>query len=355
MIELGITRIFLGDGKLKPKIDLLTDLKQNKMTIQTQKPTDKAHDIIIIDGILFQFEGTALSVMIENLEYWFRAKEVGKCLGYANTRIAISYNVDKKEIRKYASFQEAKNLRLKGNQKNTLYISSVALNKLVLESKTEQAKKFKAWVAILLDKINKGEQIQKSIKANISNYTIEPCLEYKDWALTNSTIELKGENIFYIGIIGKFTSISSEWASNVAVNETIFKYGISDDECRRDKEHKAEYEYFTCFYLITLSKFNRLEKDFESELKRKGLLRHHKFNGKKTVDQELFVLDNNFTIDDVKIFVDNWIYKFDTKFDELHIEREKTKQEQLKLLQKEKDIEIKKIELEILKLQYDMK
>lgn len=355
LCDIKITDISLGKNKKKLQVDIVDVQKQEKMIIKTQNTDVNDHNIVKISGNLLHFEGTSLSVIYENGKPWFRCKDVGNILEYKNTTEAIRYNIDKDEIRKYSSFNQENFLPLKGNAKNALYVSKIGLNNLILESKAKGAKKFKKWIAVLLDKIDNGEEIYENDNKPTKNYFIEPCLEYKDWALTHTTIDFKGENIFYIGVIGKFTEIRPELNTNVNNGEVVFKYGFSDDEWRREKEHKAEYDNFTCFYIKKCSKFNRLEKDFEKELTRKGLIRHLKFDNKKTTDQELFVLCDNFNMNDVMSFVENWIDKYDVKFDELEIEKEKTKQEQFKVLQKEKDIELKKIELEILKIQFEQK
>ena len=95
-----------------------------------------------------------------------------KILEYKNERECLRKNVDKNEIRRLESFkQQETKLRLKGNTKNTIYISKEGLFNLILESKSKGAKKFKKWISKILDKIDDGEDIyeQDDIKNDFND------------------------------------------------------------------------------------------------------------------------------------------------------------------------------------------
>lgn len=138
----------------------------------------------------------------------------------------------------------------------------------------------------------------------------------------------------------------------------VFKFGISADEFQRTAQHTNNIDNYTCFYVIKCDRYNKLEKDFKLELKRKNLLRHIKIN--KIMYTELFVLDDKyFTMDDVYKFIESWIDK-DNKTRESNSdavllaieatkqEMERTEQKRLDVKMRENELKIKEIELKIL-------
>ena len=159
---------------------------------------------------------------------------------------------------------------------------------LILESKAKGAKKFKKWVAKLLEKIDNNESIGYGEKEEIkAEYNIEPVNKYTEWCMTHDSIDVSEENIFYIGVIGKITNIDKSIDTNICENEVIFKYGISIDEFRHESEHKRNIDTYACFFIVKCNKYKQMEKAVRKELDRKNQLRHFKFNGK--IYTELFV------------------------------------------------------------------
>ena len=211
------------------------------------KETQKNNNYTNLTGNLFNYEGNAIDVIFEDDKPWFKGIDVAHILQYTNTKVAISYNVDSKDRKKYEYFQRSKILPLKGNQKSTIYISKEGLFNLVLESKAKGAKKFKKFVSTLLEKIDNGEEIYEKQEENDSNFTIIKQNNYEDYALTHNMVDLKDKNIFYIGICGKITDIKDNCDTNVKNDEIIFKYGVSADEFRREKVHKRNIDTYVCF------------------------------------------------------------------------------------------------------------
>lgn len=347
-ISMFASKISFGDKKEKNNIDLKTKNVVKKGLIKDLNEVieikgnkdDKCNERVKLDGNLFQYDGTAIHIIFEGNKPWFKAKDVAVILEYKNTKEAISYNVSKKNMRKFSTFSKVENSpfeKSRGNIGATIYISKEGLWNLVLESKAKGAKKFKAWVAKLLNKIDDGEEIYEK-KESTKDFDIIPNNKFTDWAFTHNSSELRSENVLYLGVIGTIKNISSGLDTNVNEGELIFKYGITFEESRREKEHKNTIDSYTCFYVVKCIKNAKLERDLKFELERKKLLRNIKFSDKRYT--ELFTTSKDFTIEDIQNFITNWIDKNDYKIDELEVERERTKQEIEKTKQKEYEFKI---------------
>jgi len=198
-----------------------------------------------------------------------------------------------------------------------------------------------------------------------NEFEIVPNDEYKDWALTNNSSEIQGDNIIYLGAVGTFKGLTSDIETDVKDDEMIFKYGFTYREDERQKEHTASIDTYTCFHVVKCMKNTDLERDLKLELRRRGLKRNFKFGNKNYV--ELFTTSPTFTIDDIKKYIANWVDKNDYKLgaNELELARELTKQKEADILcEKEKtkqeeakshairaEFEYKKMELEYKMLQ----
>ncbi len=92
---------------------------------------------------------------------------------------------------------------------------------------------------------------------------------------------------------------------------------------------------------------DQIEKLLQQELKQKGLLRFCKVG--KHAYTELFTVNDNFSIDDVKMFIELCAKKYSDQMrsELLMLECEKTKQEVERTRQKECDLEMRKCELKI--------
>jgi hypothetical protein len=168
------------------------------------------------EGNLFNYEGNTIHVIEENGVKWFRGKDIALTLGYKNTNDALLHNVKKSERKEYGKFSidvtNNQNAGLK-IQKTTIYITKEGVFNLILESKLKSAKKFRLWVAKLLNEIDDGKDIYEE---NKSGFIVTVVDEYTDWTLSNNSSELRNENIIYLAIIGKITNIVDASSTNVS-------------------------------------------------------------------------------------------------------------------------------------------
>ena len=283
-----------------------------------------------IEGNLFKYEGTAIHIIYEDAKPWFRGKDIATVLQYKDTKDAISHNVDKKYIKDLGKFKGGQFPPLKGNAKMTKYINKKGLFALIMKSKMEEAQKFQEWVMDLLEKIDNNESIGYDNKEEIQkDFEISPSNEYQDWGLTNNLTEVKNKRVIYLGAIGVMKLLNSNVDTDVKKGEMLFKYGITSREDKRYKEHNSVIESYVCFHVRKCMRNDDLERDLEDELKRKGLRRHLKIGNNNYT--ELFVISPNFTIDDIKMYIDDWIEKNDYKLgtNELELAKELTKQKEL--------------------------
>lgn len=88
-------------------------------------------------------------------------------------------------------------------------------------------------------------------------------------------------NVFYISYVGKH--MSTEVGH-------LFKYGISSNMPKRIEAHKRTFDKFELGYMRSTTMKEHVERDFESEVKTRGLHRIIPFNGKRQT--ELVLLDS---------------------------------------------------------------
>ena len=79
------------------------------------------------------------SYIDQNLNVWFKAKDVAKILGYKDTTQAIRKNVSIED--KYKG-----GVQTTGGLQNCVFLNESGLYSLVLSSKLETARKFKRWI-----------------------------------------------------------------------------------------------------------------------------------------------------------------------------------------------------------------
>jgi hypothetical protein len=141
----------------------------------------------------------------------------------------------------------------------------------------------------------------------------------------------------------------------------LIKYGESSRVLERDiVDHRKTYgNQFKIIHIRITDNKNVVEKKFESVIKAKKINISLNFDGKQR--KELFTLSNTFTIDDAIKLMDDLVDKYqsstlkdkDNKIRTLEyqlssnptlcVEQEKTKQEEIRLKQKEAEIELAKI------------
>ncbi len=132
------------------------------------------NNLIVMNG-----EFGAVRTMVMNNEVWFVGKDVAECLGYSNTRDALSTHVDEDDKADVAIHDGRQN-------RNMIIINESGLYSLVLSSKLDNAKKFKRWIT---------SEVLPSIRKNgmyATENTIEMMLDNPDFAISLLT-KLKEE------------------------------------------------------------------------------------------------------------------------------------------------------------------
>jgi len=297
---------------------------------------------INITGNILSYSGYDLDVFTDkDNELWWKAVNVTKLLNYATAssdtiiRNFVS-ECNKIEYGKLVGSNPKKFLGLKigKNDAKSKYINTAGILELLGKSKKKKAEPFKTWLYCeVLPAINKNGKYE--IYKDKKDFEIVPNDEYQDWGLTNNSSEIKGKRVIYLGAIGVIKSLGSDIETDVKEGEMLFKYGETYRENERRKEHIASMDLYTCFYVAKCMRNEDLEKDLEYEFKRRRLIRKLKMGNNNHT--ELFVTSSNFTIEDIKKYIENWIEKNDYKLsaNELELAQEKTKQEEAKIRQLE--------------------
>ena len=237
-----------------------------------------------IANSIFAYSGKNFSYIQVNDDFYFKGKDIAEFLEYTNTMEAIREHVsDDNKLKLEDIFKQSKTLSLKGNQKNTIYITESGLYELILTSKKKEAKQFKRFVTNeLLPKLRKTGSYNMNSKV-IPDTSFISCF-YDE----NDIHEYLDCNVVYLGVIGLYDG------------GYLFKYGKSTRIYDRDyKEHKTTYgDQFKLVLIINTDNGDKVEKIFEQTIKSKGLHRKITFYGK--MREELFVTNEVFTAEKAK-------------------------------------------------------
>lgn len=260
----------------------------------------------------------------------FKANEIGELLGISNIHMSIKDFTDK---------QRSVSLTDTGfGIKETTMLTEQGLFKVILCSRKPIVFKFQDWVCEVIEEIRKTGEYKSKIK--------------------------KSNELF----IQQYNEKSVVYLGNVEEKDgyIIKKYGKTTGNLYdRLKSHKKQYgSNFHFTNIIECENIHDLEKRIQTHYLLKT--RHVKSYDNK-VTQELIRLDNKFTEKDLMRIIDEIKDTLDSTI-ELKRDQEKTKQEQEKTKQKELDtkqiqeqektkqkvleLEIKKIEFEMIKLQF---
>jgi hypothetical protein len=218
-----------------------------------------------------------------------------------------------------------------GGSQETTMLTEQGLYKVILRSRKPIAVKFQDWVCEVIEEIRKTGEYKSKIK--------------------------KSNELF----IQQYNGKSVNYLGNVQEKDgyIIKKYGqTTGNLCERLKAHQKQYgKNFHFTNIIECDNIQELEKRIQTHELLKE--RHIKsYNGKLT--KELIRLDNKFTEKDLMKIIDEIKDTLNTTL-ELKLEQEKTKQkefetkqieEQERTKQKALELEIKKMEFEMMKLQY---
>lgn len=334
--------------------------KPMKILRPIEKEYDEKKNIVKIKevnvvGKIFSYKGSDIDVLNDNDgEAWWKAVNITKLLDYVNSeqtiRTLISEN-NKKLYGDLIKFNQLSNsgLKILKNDAKSVYINTAGVFELLTKSKKKEAVPFRKWVNCeVLPSINKTgsysmyDDDDHEVKFDSNDK------KFEDYVKKNSAFDIKNENTLYLGYVGTVKNIGKNGRTNLKVGEVSFKFGITDRGVERAEEHKNIIDNYIMFHVKKCILNRDLEKSLEFELKKKGLLRQCVFG--KFNYTELFTTSPDFTIDDVKKFIQDWIYKNDHKYESeaIILAKEMTKLEEIKLEQK-------KVELEILRAQILLK
>ena len=142
------------------------------------------------------------------------------------------------------------------------------LYQLVIKSKMPLAKKFQKW--LFEDVI---PSIRKTGGYNINN----EC--YFD---ENSIDNLQRKNVNYIGYVGTHDG------------KEIYKYGYSDDIEKRERQHIKDFGKFITKHVVLSDNNKKVEREFETHLKRHQLHTTMKINDKNQTELFYTTYEHNF-------------------------------------------------------------
>lgn len=97
---------------------------------------------------IFNYSDNIIRVVGNYEQPWFNGKDIASILGYANTRDAVTKNVDNEDKITLESLKERVKLGATplNSQPHSVWINESGLYSLIFGSKLEGAKKFKRWV-----------------------------------------------------------------------------------------------------------------------------------------------------------------------------------------------------------------
>jgi prophage antirepressor-like protein len=199
--------------------------------------------------IVKAFENNPIAIITEEIDnkkiYCFKANDIGKALKLSNIAVSIqSYDDDERVLRKA---YDSNNI-----ERDTTFLTSQGVYRLLYNSKKETAKKFRKWAGNILDDIifNESAELKKQ-------------LEHKDQLLLDNKNELQAKELLIkkkdkeIKQLAK--KISLDWLY-VAVTdsiESVSKIGIAEEILKRIDGHLSSNPGFK--YVFTYqSKNNKL-------------------------------------------------------------------------------------------------
>jgi prophage antirepressor-like protein len=326
--------------------------------------------IIDVKKNIFQYDGTKFTsffiIKDENWDIWLKAKQVAKYLEYENTRDAIINHVDDENKISYENLLEllpGRETRLPKNlDKKTIFINISGFFNLIHNSKQKLAKQIKKWID--------NEVMPALVK--YGSYSMQPkTLNIKLFYDENAISNFYNKSVMYIGYLGK---IEGKISGN-GCDEYMFKYGLSRKIFKRDYEqHSRNFEMFEVIYIGETDNCEYIESLFEQDLKTWQLHRTYKKHG-----TEFFTISTKRSIEDLvdhmkKLINDNQLpaikeasnevakltnmmdlHKQNDRLRELEIQFQMSDNYKLKIggeieikkLEIEKDIAIRKLDLEI--------
>ena len=137
--------------------------------------------------IVKAFENNPISILHENINnkkiYYFKANDIGKALKLSNIAVSIqSYDDDERVLRKA---YDSNNI-----ERDTTFLTSQGVYRLLYNSKKDGAKKFRKWAGNILDDIifNESKELKRQLEEKDKLHRIE--LKQKQDELEESSKQL---------------------------------------------------------------------------------------------------------------------------------------------------------------------
>jgi len=347
-------------GPKKKPIKLCTDELEKENAKECIK-----NERVVLDGHIFKYNGSAIDILFdEKNKPWFKGKDICLMLKYKDPKRIILDNVsdeNKKKLKdlKGGKFPPLEKVNIR-NTGSTIYLNESGTYELFIKSNKKEAKEFQKWITNdVLPSINKKGYYSEipidDIKDGASIIFDGKTQEFVDYGISNVVSDLNDCRIVYLGYIGVVKKISKKCDTDVKVNEQIFKFGTTHRGWQRNIEHQRNFENYITFYVQKSLMNDQIEKLLQQELKQKGLLRFCKVG--KYAYTELFTVNTNFTIDDVKMFIETCAKKYSDQMrsELLMLECEKTKQEIERTKQKECELKIEEAKLKTKEIELKIK
>lgn len=271
-------------------------------------------------------------ILQESNELYFRGKDVANVLEYKDTNKAITQHVNesdkitlKKIIKNLGSILRTP-VKLSENEKNTIYITESGMYSLIFGSKMKVAKTFKHWVTSkVLPELRKTGTY--SLKDTITQKPI------RSFYNTKYISDFYGKNVVYIIYVGSYE------------NKEYYKFGISSRIFEREfMEHRKAFETTEVVYITECDNNAKIEKLFKQNLKTCNLLKSLTIKNK--TQTELFFTTIDHSLERLKVCLDELINEH-----KLLSISEKDKEIELLKIQKDKDIELKNKDIELINAQ----
>jgi prophage antirepressor-like protein len=271
----------------------------------------------------FNFNNDTIRVSGTYNEPWFVAKDICHILGLTNVTEALRNIPDKwrsSEILKCAN----------GQNMNMIIINEPAIYRLIMRSNKPIALKFQEFVCEDILPI-----IRKEGEYNLKKQLIE---KEKELSLKENELVLKKLELSWIS---KFNKKSVVYIGFIGIidDKNYYKFGWTDDIQRRTIDHKNNYGRFDLQYVLECNQNIVLEQKLKDHKEIKKVRCSRVFKEKNRT--ELIVLNNEFTIENIKTIlkklkasIDENEYisaKHKEKLMELQLEiiKEQTKQKEL--------------------------
>lgn len=297
--------------------------------------------------IIKAFDNTSITIIKEDTNsYLFRGTDVGKVLGLTNIRVTIqNFDEDERVVRKA---YDSNNI-----ERDTIFLTSRGIYRLLYSSKKPIAKQFRKWVGDILDDLifNQG----KELKIQLEKYHLE--LEEKNRLLENQQkqfIQDKQEILL--------TSYNKKCIVYIIkINENLYKFGNTDNIKRRFKEHYKEIgNNIELIYCIESKNNTLLENNLKEYLKTNTFRKEQIINNKNQTEiieidePTLSIIKNTLEICNKNIYEDKEqliIKRLELENENLKLQSEN---EQIKpeILQKKQKLEEHKEKIRLKKQEY---